>query len=104
MNLFSTLDMQEEFDTYDPNAHWFLRLQFLKKRSKIIEIVSAKDVIFALAQSGLCAAFSRSKNLLLSWHLVSEKSVFALFGAYFLRIFVVHSYEQTHMFLEHKSG
>jgi len=55
--------MQEEFDTYDHNVHWFLKLQFLKKRSKIIEIVAAKDVIFALAQSGLCAAFSRSKPL-----------------------------------------
>nr|XP_029119454.1 uncharacterized protein LOC105042025 isoform X5 [Elaeis guineensis] len=54
--------MQEEFDTYDHNIHFFLRLQFLKKRSKIIEIVAAKDVIFALAQSGLCAAFSRTTN------------------------------------------
>ncbi|KAJ6818108.1 uncharacterized protein M6B38_407195 [Iris pallida] len=53
---------REEFDTYDHNVHWFLKLQFLKKRSKIIEIVAAKDVIFALAQSGLCAAFSRTTN------------------------------------------
>lgn len=52
--------MQEEFDTFDPKAHYFLKLQFLKKRSKIIEIIAARDVIFALAQSGLCAAFSRS--------------------------------------------
>lgn len=54
---------QEEFDTYDQNVHLFLQLQFLRKRSKIIEIVAAKDIIFALAQSGLCAAFSRSKHL-----------------------------------------
>jgi hypothetical protein len=40
----------------------FVQLQFLRKRSKIIEIVAAKDIIFALAQSGLCAAFSRSKH------------------------------------------
>ncbi|MQM01801.1 hypothetical protein Taro_034557 [Colocasia esculenta] len=59
---FRNIQLQEEFDTYDPSAHWFLRLQFLKKRSKIIEIVAAKDVIFALAQSGLCAAFSRTTN------------------------------------------
>ncbi|KAF6146715.1 hypothetical protein GIB67_009001 [Kingdonia uniflora] len=52
----------EEFDTYDPTAHIFLRLQFLKNRSKIIEIVAAKDIIFALAHSGLCAAFSRTTN------------------------------------------
>ncbi|XP_072972404.1 uncharacterized protein [Typha angustifolia] len=53
---------QEEFDTYDHNVHLFVKLQILKKRSKIIEIVAAKDVIFALAQSGLCAAFSRTTN------------------------------------------
>lgn len=59
---FRNFQLQEEFDTYDPAAHMFLKLQFLKKRSKIIEIVAAKDVIFALAQSGLCAAFSRTSN------------------------------------------
>jgi hypothetical protein len=51
--------LQEEFDTYDDNAHLFVKLQFIKKRSKIIEIVAAKDIIFALAHSGLCAAFNR---------------------------------------------
>ncbi|XP_072977566.1 uncharacterized protein [Typha angustifolia] len=59
---FRNIQLQEEFDTYDDDIHWFLKLQFLKKRSKIIEIVAAKDVIFALAQSGLCAAFSRTTN------------------------------------------
>lgn len=54
--------MQEEFDTYDPSVHLFVQLQFLARRSRIIEIVSAKDAIFALAQSGLCAAFCRSKH------------------------------------------
>ena len=34
-------------------------LPFLKKRSKIVEIVAARDIVFALAQSGICAAFSR---------------------------------------------
>lgn len=34
-------------------------LSFLRKRSKIIEIVAARDIVFALAQSGVCAAFSR---------------------------------------------
>jgi hypothetical protein len=34
-------------------------LPFLRKRSKIIEIVAAQDIVFALAQSGVCAAFSR---------------------------------------------
>jgi hypothetical protein len=53
--------VQEEFDTYDDNAHLFVKLQFLKRRSKIIEIVAAKDIIFALANSGLCAAFNRGR-------------------------------------------
>ena len=52
---------QEEFDTYDPKGNWFLQLNFLKRRSKIVEIVAAKDIVFALAQSGVCAAFSRGK-------------------------------------------
>lgn len=61
---FRSFQLQEEFDTYDPKAHWFLysRLQFLNKRSRIIEIVAAQDIIFALAQSGVCAAFSRETN------------------------------------------
>ena len=37
-------------------------LQFLKKRSKIIEIVAARDIVFALTQSAVCAAFSREAN------------------------------------------
>jgi hypothetical protein len=31
----------------------------VKKRSKIMEIVAAKDVIFALAASGVCVAYAR---------------------------------------------
>eukprot|EP01018_Ginkgo_biloba_P018992 Gb_11511 [translate_table: standard] len=49
----------EEFDTYDPKANQFLKLPFLRKRSKIVEIVTAHDMVFALAFSGVCAAFSR---------------------------------------------
>ena len=37
-------------------------LPFLRRRSKIIEIVAARDIVFALAQSGVCAAFSRGRN------------------------------------------
>ncbi|CAL9110998.1 unnamed protein product [Musa textilis] len=59
---FQSIQLQEEFDTYDCDIHMFPDLQYLKKRSKIIEIVSVKDVIFAVAQSGLCAAFSRTTN------------------------------------------
>ena len=53
------LYFQEEFDTHDPKGHTFTQLPFLRKRSKIVEIVSAKDIVFALTQSGVCSAFNR---------------------------------------------
>ncbi|KAH9767662.1 hypothetical protein KPL71_011352 [Citrus sinensis] len=37
-------------------------LPFMKKRSKVTEIVAAQDIVFALAQSGVCAAYSRETN------------------------------------------
>ncbi|KAI3800048.1 hypothetical protein L1987_35355 [Smallanthus sonchifolius] len=52
----------EEYDTHDPKGYHSAELPFLKKRSKVIEIVAAHDTIFALAQSGVCAAFSRETN------------------------------------------
>jgi len=58
---FRSFHMQAELDTHDPEASQ-LKLAFLLKRSKIVEIVSAKDVIFALAASGVCVAFSRCTN------------------------------------------
>lgn len=57
------LYLQEEFDTHDPKAHNFLKLPFLKKRSRIVEIVAARDTVFALTHSGVCAAFSRGLRL-----------------------------------------
>ncbi|KAL6509395.1 hypothetical protein OROGR_022705 [Orobanche gracilis] len=54
--------VQEEYDTHDPKGFCSMLLPFLKKRSKIIEIVAARDIVFALAQSGVCAAFSRESN------------------------------------------
>ncbi|XP_047264203.1 uncharacterized protein LOC107863559 isoform X2 [Capsicum annuum] len=59
---FRNIRLQEEYDTHDPKGHCAMVLPFIKKRSKIIEIVAARDVIFALAQSGVCAAFSRETN------------------------------------------
>lgn len=55
--------VQEEYDTHDPKGHCSMVLPFLRKRSKIIEIVAARDIVFALAQSGVCAAFSRGNFL-----------------------------------------
>ncbi|ONK61734.1 uncharacterized protein A4U43_C08F33020 [Asparagus officinalis] len=59
---FRHIRLQEEFDAHDPKGHSFTQLPFLRKRSKIVEIVSAKDIIFSLTQSGVCAAFSRETN------------------------------------------
>ncbi|KAI7746843.1 hypothetical protein M8C21_017592 [Ambrosia artemisiifolia] len=59
---FRNIRLQEEYDTHDPKGHCSMVLPFLKKRSKIIEIVAAHDIVFALAQSGVCAAFSRDTN------------------------------------------
>ena len=50
---------QEEYDTHDPKGHDSPVLPFLMKRAKVIEIVAARDIVFALAHSGVCAAFSR---------------------------------------------
>ena len=69
------LSVQEEYDTYDDEVHFLVHLPFLWTRTKIIEIVAAKDVIFALAQSGLCAAFNRSKSHALRY-LVYDFSLF----------------------------
>ncbi|CAA2971417.1 uncharacterized protein LOC111403928 isoform X2 [Olea europaea var. sylvestris] len=59
---FRNICLQEEYDTHDPKGHFPMMLPFLKKRSKIIEIVAAHDIVFALAQSGVCAAFCRVTN------------------------------------------
>ncbi|CAD6342417.1 unnamed protein product [Miscanthus lutarioriparius] len=58
---FRNIKLQEEFDTHDPKENTLL-LPYLRKRSKIIEIVAARDIVFALSQSGVCAAFSRETN------------------------------------------
>ncbi|PVH62940.1 hypothetical protein PAHAL_3G435500 [Panicum hallii] len=60
---FRGMQLQEEFDTYGGcEARLSKSPKFLTERSKIIEIVAAKDIIFALSQSGLCAAFDRVMN------------------------------------------
>ncbi|KAK8630113.1 hypothetical protein V6N13_078923 [Hibiscus sabdariffa] len=59
---FRHIRLQEEYDTHNPKGHCSMVLPFLRKRSKIIEIVAAQDIVFALAQSGVCAAFNRETN------------------------------------------
>uniref|UniRef100_A0A0D9WHU2 Transducin/WD40 repeat-like superfamily protein n=1 Tax=Leersia perrieri TaxID=77586 RepID=A0A0D9WHU2_9ORYZ len=58
---FRNIQLQEEFDTHDPKENSLLQ-PYLRKRSKIIEIVAARDIVFALSQTGVCAAFSRETN------------------------------------------
>nr|GFA27083.1 UDP-N-acetylglucosamine--N-acetylmuramyl-pyrophosphoryl-undecaprenol N-acetylglucosamine transferase like [Tanacetum cinerariifolium] len=58
---FRNIRLQEEYDTHDPKGDQHV-LSFLKRRSKIVEIVAAHDIVFGLAQSGVCAAFSRETN------------------------------------------
>ncbi|AQK78757.1 putative sucrose-phosphatase 2 [Zea mays] len=57
----TTFASTEEFDTHDPKENTLL-LPYLRKRSKIIEIVAARDIVFALSQLGVCAAFSSETN------------------------------------------
>ncbi|CAL5335335.1 hypothetical protein ACSBR2_003497 [Camellia fascicularis] len=59
---FRNMHLTEEYDTHDPKGHCSLVLPFLMKRTKVIEIVAAHDTVFALAHSGVCAAFSRETN------------------------------------------
>ncbi|KAF9680141.1 hypothetical protein SADUNF_Sadunf06G0090300 [Salix dunnii] len=59
---FRNMRLMEEYDTHDLKGHCSVVLPFLMKRTKVIEIVAAQGIIFALAHSGVCAAFSRETN------------------------------------------
>jgi hypothetical protein len=52
--------VQVEFDTHD-EKECRKKLSFLRKRSKIVEVVAAQDLIFALTRTGVCAVFSRGE-------------------------------------------
>lgn len=55
---FSNIGLRLTLDTHDAAA-LAKKMAWLQRRSKIIEIVSARDLIFALTHTGVCAAFSR---------------------------------------------
>ncbi|XP_022761334.1 uncharacterized protein LOC111307583 isoform X2 [Durio zibethinus] len=59
---FRNMRLMEEYDMHDSKGHCPVALPFLMKRMKVIEIVAARDIVFALAHSGVCAAFNRVKN------------------------------------------
>lgn len=60
---FQNMRLTHQFDTHDAKHRSSPKpfLPFLMKRTKVVEIVAAKNVVFALAHSGLCAAFSRGQ-------------------------------------------
>ena len=59
---FSSYRLEQQHDTHAPAAA-NLKLSFLRRRSKIVEIVAAGDVVFALTLSGVCAAFCGSRRI-----------------------------------------
>ena len=61
---FSHFQLEAEHDTHDPDVAK-LQLSFLRKRSKIVEILSAGDIVFALTLAGVCAAFRGKRRIAL---------------------------------------
>ena len=59
---FSHFQLEAEHDTHDPDAA-NLKLSFLRKRSKIVEILSAGDMVLALTLAGVCAVFSGKRRI-----------------------------------------
>ncbi|KAL2330470.1 hypothetical protein Fmac_018051 [Flemingia macrophylla] len=59
---FRSMRLTHQYDTHDPSKPRSSLLPFLMKRTKVVELVAAKSVVFALYHSGLCAAFSRVTN------------------------------------------
>ncbi|XP_044461090.1 uncharacterized protein LOC123192566 isoform X2 [Mangifera indica] len=77
---FRNIRLQEEYDTHDPKGHCSMELPSLRKRSKIVEIVAASDIVFALARSGVCAAFSReTKQRICFLNVTADEVIRSLF-------------------------
>ncbi|GJT29389.1 kinesin-like protein KIN-14T [Tanacetum coccineum] len=55
---------QDQYDTYVHDGYSSFILPFLMKSLKVIKIVAAHGIVFALAGSGVCAAFSRARGSL----------------------------------------
>ncbi|CAI5483790.1 unnamed protein product [Closterium sp. Yama58-4] len=77
---FRNFSLQGEYDTFDAKAALVERLSFLKRRSRIVEIVAAKDLLFTLAHSGACAAIClESQRRLCYMNVGSEEVIRSLF-------------------------
>ncbi|XP_021896834.1 uncharacterized protein LOC110813876 [Carica papaya] len=72
---FRNMRLVEQYDTHDPLGRCSVVLPFLLKRTKVTEIVAARDIVFALAHSGVCAAFSRETNKRICFLNVSHDEV-----------------------------
>ena len=55
---FRNFKLLGELDAYKGEVK-HLKLHFLRKRTKIVEIVAAGEVLFGLTHTGVCAAFNR---------------------------------------------
>ncbi|KAI3781417.1 hypothetical protein L2E82_11431 [Cichorium intybus] len=62
LHRFRNFRLTERYDIHDPVGQCSLVLPLLMKRAKVIEIVVVHDIVFSLASSGVCAAFSRDTN------------------------------------------
>lgn len=55
---FREFQLNRKLDSHAEDTSGF-KLCFLRKRSKVVEIVSAQDLVFGLTQTGVCTAFDR---------------------------------------------
>jgi len=77
--LFGDMTLQATLDTHDPTSA-AKKLEYLQRRSKVLEIVSTRNMVFALTQTGVCAAFSRATNERLCFlNLTNDEVVRSLF-------------------------
>ena len=74
---FSRFRAYAHHDTHDPDSA-NLQLSFLRRRSKVVEIVSAGEIVFALTLSGVCAAF-RGKRRICFLNITPDEVVRSLF-------------------------
>eukprot|EP00696_Hemimastix_kukwesjijk_P008406 gnl/Hemi2/20617_TR6841_c0_g1_i1.p1 gnl/Hemi2/20617_TR6841_c0_g1~~gnl/Hemi2/20617_TR6841_c0_g1_i1.p1 ORF type:complete len:419 (+),score=83.56 gnl/Hemi2/20617_TR6841_c0_g1_i1:163-1419(+) len=72
---FKGFCVKSTFDTHDHEVYNSKPLAFMRKRSKIVEMVTAGDVLFALTQSGICAAFDRGRQSRLCFLNVTDDEV-----------------------------
>ncbi|KAL1816292.1 hypothetical protein ACET3Z_018866 [Daucus carota] len=76
---FKSNFLQAEYDTQVPERQSAIVLPFMRERSKVVEILSARGVVFARVESGVCVAFSRGTNQRLCFLNVSGEIIQDIF-------------------------